>query len=67
MPQPDPAVTEAIFARHRAWIAAGRHMNDEQRRKADDHLERTSVEMGGPIPARFKHLQYLNEERDKRV
>ena len=40
---------------------------DEQRRKADDHLERTSVEMGGPIPARFKHLQYLNEERDKRV
>jgi hypothetical protein len=28
----------------------------------EDRYERMQVEAGGPIPARFKHLQYLNKQ-----
>lgn len=45
----------------RAWAVAGAPATPAQRRALQDHLERTAVELGGPIPERFTHLQYLNE------
>lgn len=62
----DPTLMDRYIEEYRVWVAAGKPMTDEERRRMDDHLERTVVELGGPIPARFKHLQYLNERADKK-
>jgi hypothetical protein len=56
----------AYRERIRAWESAGRPMTPEQQRRAEDHLERTAVELGGPIPARFKDLQYINKAQGQR-
>lgn len=63
MPSRDPETFARYVAGYKAWAAAGKPMSEEERRRAEDHLERSSVELGGPIPARFKHLQYLNKKR----
>jgi hypothetical protein len=62
----DPTAFDRMIATHRAWVAAGRPLTPEQRARDDAHLERTTVEAGGPIPARFKDLQYLNKARGQR-
>lgn len=59
--QRDPTAFDRDVAAHRAWVAAGKPLTPEQRARIDDHLERTTVEAGGPIPERFKDLQYVNK------
>jgi len=51
----------AFVKRSKAWRESGVAPTQSQ----INHLERTSVELGGPIPARFKRLQYLNKKRPK--
>jgi hypothetical protein len=51
----------ARLAEYEACQASGGQLTPDEQRRADDHLERTAVELGGPIPARFKDLQYLNK------
>jgi hypothetical protein len=60
-PIEDEAADE--LRKYAEWIANGGRLTPGQQRSADDHLERSSVELGGPIPKRFKHLQYLNKTR----
>lgn len=55
-----PAAEGEAAAELLQYSARG-ELTPEQQRRADDHLERTAVELGGPIPARFAHLQYLNQ------
>jgi SPP1 gp7 family putative phage head morphogenesis protein len=54
---------QAMIDARAAWRAAGCPMTDEQRRRSEEHFERSSVELGGPIPARFKNLHHLDEGR----
>ncbi|AUB84200.1 hypothetical protein [Candidatus Thiodictyon syntrophicum] len=56
----------AELRKYAEWRANGGELTPEQQRRAADHLERTAVELGGPIPARFKHLQYVNKARGQR-
>ena len=44
------------------WIRRGR---PEDELMPDWMIEKMTCEAGGPIPARFKHLQHLNENNSK--
>lgn len=61
--EPESPALARYVAGYRAWIAAGRPRTEEEQRRITDFLERCTVEAGGPIPARFKDLQHLNERR----
>jgi len=41
------------------WVRRGR---PEDELIPEWFAERCAVELGGPIPARFRHLQHLNED-----
>ena len=57
-----PAMRARLVAM-RAHQEAGITLTDAEQQHRDAILERVSVELGGPIPARFKHLQHLNQHR----
>lgn len=44
------------------WIEARKQPHTPTQAELDRY-ERMQVEAGGPIPARFRHLQYLNKRR----
>ena len=47
-----------MVKRHKDWKKRGGNVSA----LAKHHAERCAVELGGPIPARFRHLQHLNED-----
>jgi hypothetical protein len=54
--EPSPEMAECIAAIER------RRAGPPPTQAEADRYERMQVEAGGPIPARFKHLQYLNKQ-----
>jgi SPP1 gp7 family putative phage head morphogenesis protein len=49
---------EQMVKRHKEWKKRGGNVSAP----AKHHAERCAVELGGQIPARFRHLQHLNED-----